>query len=127
MKKEFKSAVTFALLAVAMAGCQKEIPEASRGERDSNGIVSCITSDNYVFYDGIVDMASWEQNIRKLVEEGYTVVVNYRSSSMKDKETFSTYSWDEAYKWATDMGKNGYAVSIEYDKTTGLYTCIAIK
>jgi hypothetical protein len=33
----------------------------------------------------------------------------------------------EANDWSNKMTKDGYVVTISYDKNTGIYTCIAIR
>lgn len=41
--------------------------------------------------------------------------------------TFTTADQKKAYSWAEARMKEGYAVSVSYDKETLIYTCIALK
>ena len=45
----------------------------------------------------------------------------------KDVITYVTKSHDDAVSWANEMSNAGYEVSIDYNKETGVYTCIAFK
>ena len=67
-----------------------------------------------------------------LAENGYTVQFwgNDRRQSCdaaKEVITFSTYSQEEAKKWAAQKREEGYAVTIQFDQQSGKYTCIAVR
>lgn len=67
-----------------------------------------------------------------LAEEGHEISlrneeVTSRVVSAKEKVTFTTTDHDKAYTWTESMMKDGYMVSIHFDKESGTYTCYAIK
>ena len=65
-----------------------------------------------------------------LAEEGHRVSfrnANQERGIKKDVVTYTTKDRDAAYEWASQMGNDGYEVFINYDKTTGVYTCVASK
>ena len=75
-----------------------------------------------------VDWSLFMDNVFAMAKEGYTVEIQGNSNSdMKYKETvtFTTTSEGEAKNWTTNMLLQGYDVSISYDDSTGVYTCIA--
>ncbi len=71
------------------------------------------------------------ERMMALAREGYEVSFSKNRSSLtsqsKEKITFVTTSEQEANEWSNNMANQGYVVSITFDKTTGEYTCIAVK
>lgn len=133
---------TLALLAVlslASASCQKETIKETLDQpsvevnRSScviaysiDGTESRITvtspSERTALISWLVGMA--EENHKVTFRE----IGNDRNiSSSKDTQTFSSSSKEEVVEWAENMSLQGYVVTIEYDKTTGLYTGTAVK
>lgn len=128
MRKNLKKLVLLTLFPVAMSGCQKENVEMTYNGSCVIGNENFSITNNHVVYNGDIDMMSLEQDIRRWVEDGYTVVINNgQTPGIKGTETFTTDNWDDAFRWATDMEKKGYSVSIKQNKDTGIYTCTAIK
>lgn len=134
MKKVFRTTAMLAFMTLAATSCQKD------------NIDSCFTNENllsnnqmYYSTDGtsqsimLLNDDDWNtflNNMFALVKEGYTVTIwgNKGPSQVEKKTvTFTTTSEDEAQAWVKDMLCQGYSVSMDYDKTTGIYTCIATK
>jgi hypothetical protein len=83
---------------------------------------------NTITFGSTINLDTMEQSIKRLVESGYTVVVKQNNTvSTKEKLTYSSYNWDEAYDWYKQKKSEGYSVSIVQDKTTGEYICTAEK
>ena len=51
---------------------------------------------------------------------------NAKGEKTREVLTFTTSNQKEAEKWCADRAAEGYAVNMEYDKRTGIYTCTAI-
>ena len=82
----------------------------------------------------ISDDESWHSFLNwmfTLAEEGRQVTFSrtgfINQSITKDIVTFSSKDRNTAYEWADMMANDGYSVSVEYNKDTGMYDCIAIK
>ena len=79
--------------------------------------------------------AEWQAFLDRLfalAEEGRSVSFRNAGSPVSTKEnreivTYSTQNKAEAEAWAKAMGLEGYNVTIDYEQTTGIYTCTAIK
>lgn len=137
MRKTLTTIALVAVLASMAVSCQKE------NFTDQTAIVVADCSNYTVQYsiDGVSHTVSligedtWHDFLDRmfaLAEEGHRVSfrkVENTSSTTAAKETVkhTTTNKDEAFAWADKMGKDGYAVTIRYDKETGVYTCYAIK
>lgn len=137
MRKTLTTIALVAVLASMAVSCQKE------NFTDQTTIASESFATYTVQYtvDGVSHTISfigedaWNDFLDRmfaLAEEGHSVSfrkVENTSNAMSAKETVkhTTTNKDEAYAWADKMGKDGYAVTIRYDKETGVYTCYAIK
>lgn len=136
MKIKFKEVALLAVLGMAAAGCQKE-----------SAVEPVIATDNpvamrtvYYSIDGecgqvtFLDEHSWKDFLDwmfALAQEGRSVSFRegsaLRQSAAKDVVTYTTKVKNEAYAWADIMVKQGYEVSVQYNASTGIYTCTAIK
>ena len=132
MKRTIRTVAVFAMLTLAAAGCQKEQP-ASFGNQEialgAIGNVENTVEGHFVFItqEGALDLDALEQDIHRLVESGYTVVIGQNNMvGAKDVLTYTTYNWDDAYKWSKQRENEGYAVSIT-QKDNGEYVCVAVK
>ncbi len=134
MRKIFRTVAIIALMGMAAASCQKETIVESWNVVSNQAVKTvCYTIDGVTRPASFTDDASWNEFLDWLVtqaEEGHRVSFhgdNYKQSAMKETVTYTTSDHDDAVKWANKMEKDGYAVAIDYDKSTGLYTCVAIK
>ena len=128
--------IAMVIFMVLLAGCQKESVEIPT---NSNTLIS----NNHVVYyivDGDIHYAILkdEESLRLLIqwlfnkaEEGCSVCIQQHNVgsriSSKEKVTYTTRNRKDAENWALLMEGKGYAVSVSYDNTTGIYTCTAIK
>lgn len=137
MKKVVRTMAIFATMFMIATSCQKEqMPEPQ-------GIVAEVSAIYTVHYtiDGASNSAvlygeqAWHDFLNymfALAKEGYDVSFyeeNASANVVSSKETvvFTTSSENEAYAWANEMAKAGYAVSVKYDDNTGIFTCTAIR
>ena len=137
MRKSFTTIALFAVLGSLAVSCQKE------------NLINqpAIVSEPYVTYmvqysiDGVshtvtlIGEDAWNDflnHLFALAEEGHLVTflneeAASRVVSTKEAVTYTTSNYDDAYKWADKMYKEGYVVTIEYDKEKNIYTCCAEK
>ncbi len=138
MKKTLKTIAFLAVLSVAATGCQKEelISPTAFEETIGTTLTVVYTVDGVSSTTTFDNEAAWLEFLDYLValaEEGHSVSFrdshsNQTASSLsKDVVTYTTRSRDDAKTWADGMTKQGYTVDIDYDSTTGIYTCIATK
>lgn len=136
MRKTFTTIALFAVLGTLAVSCQKEniIDETNIvAENDSVYKVS-YTVDGVTNQLTLVGEEAWHDFLNRMIamaEEGHEVSFRNEDAasrvvSAKEKVTYTTSNHDEAYAWAEAMMKDGYAVSIHFDKETGIYTCYAI-
>ena len=138
MKKTIRTIALMAVLGLVAVGCQKESslsPQSTATYEEAT-----IHSVNYTI-DGVSRNASfvseeeWEVFLYRLIakaEEGYSVSFRNANTGPNMKQsreivTHTTRSRKDAYEWSDAMEAKGYTVHIDYDKTTGVYTCTAIK
>ena len=108
---------------------------------------TCLVAENNIIYtvrctiDGetntisLVGEDAWNEFLDymfALAEEWHEVSFRNEKESLqndyaKETITFTTSDRKEAYEWVEKMSKNGYDVTIQYDKNKGTYTCIAIR
>ncbi len=135
MKKTVKSIAILAVASMVVTGCQKEnMVEFKNGSvAETTDIVVWYTVDGVTMHASFSNEAAWEAFLDKLIviaEEGHLVTFRNNSQTQsvtKEVVTFVTESHAEALDWSKKMAKAGYEVSIDYDETTGEYTCTAIK
>ena len=138
MKVKFKYATLLVVLSLMAASCQKETfvdsPNAQIQQSVSIRNVT-YTIDGATMHTTIMGDIQWREFVDwlfALAEEGHQVRFRnecYYNNQQngKDVVTYSTTDKEKANNWAAEMTENGYEVTIEYDRTTGLYTCTAIK
>ena len=133
-KPRIKLMAVLVLLGLAAAGCTKE------NVTDNTIVVATTQSATYIV-DGVRHYANpqnedeWSAFIDQmfaLAEDGYTVQFWGNESrpccdATKEIITYTTYSQEEAKKWAAQKREEGYAVTILFDQESGKYTCIAVK
>lgn len=134
MKKIFRTAAFLAAMALATTSCQKENDDlmtiVGNSQFGSQVHYTVAGSTHRVI---LSDDEAWNlflDSLFAMVKDGYTAEISgSQRSSLKYKETiiFTTTSETEAKNWTSNMVAQGYAVSISFDETTGVYTCIARK
>lgn len=120
--KQIKKAVLLCLLGITAASCQK------------GNVLDMPVNVTYTI-DGETHYASSGNNLfmwlATMAREGYEITVFPNGYTLgnptKEKVIFTTTSDKEAAAWAQQMHDEGYTVTITYDKTTGVYTCTAVK
>ena len=139
MRKQFIPVALFAVLATMAVSCQKEnvmdfAPETTVSEAGTvytvqyavNGVLHSITISNDSEWDAFM------QTVFALSREGYDVRIMDENRpangfSTKDTQVYTTSSEANASTWTKEKVKTGYQVSISYDETSGVYTCVAQK
>lgn len=134
MKKLIGTTAFLAVIAMATTSCQK----GDNDPFDSTGVIMSNLKINYVANGlphsvTLLNDDDWDlffDNIFALAKDGYLVIVQgngSQSSITKETVTFTTTIEDEAKAWMKEKIGQGYSVSLEYDKSTGIYTCTATK
>lgn len=136
MRKTFTTIALFAVLGTLAVSCQKEniIDETNIVAENGSVYKVSYTVDGVTHQLTLVGDEAWHDFLNRMValaEEGHEVSFRNKEAasrvvSTKEKVTFTTTDHDEAYAWAEAMLKDGYTVSIHFDKETGIYTCYAI-
>ena len=133
MRIPFKTLALATMLTMTVTGCQKEQINSIGNNYPELGVIGYYENivDGHtivIINNGCLNLALMEQDIHRLVLEGYTVVVQHNKTiGTKEVLTYTTSSWDDAYAWCQHKEKEGYTVSITQDKDTGVYICTAIK
>lgn len=134
MKKIFRTVAFFVAMALVSTGCQKENDDLMSIMGDSqfaNQVQYTVAGATHRVV--LSDNDAWNlfmDSLFAMVKDGYTAEISGgQRTSLKYKETvvFTTTSETEAKNWTSNMLAQGYAVSISYDETTGVFTCIARK
>ena len=138
MKVHFKYATLFTVLSLLAVSCQKEeIVEPMNAQIQQSVTVRNITYtiDGVTMYTTICGEQNWRSFVEwlfTLAEEGHQVC--FRNENLynnqqhsKDTVVYTTTDKNKANAWAAAMIEDGYDVSIEYDRLTGIYTCTAVK
>lgn len=137
MNKWFKNAAFLLLVSIMAVSCLKEteLEDYTCTEEYNIGNETYYCVDG-VLYDVVINgQQEWMYFLSQMValaEEGYTVSIFHgnhfnQTCEAKDVVTYTTFSQDDALMWAEKKYKEGYDVTIEYDRTTGKYNCIATK
>ncbi len=138
MKINFKPVVLLSVLCIAAVGCQKEtIVEPTNAQIQQSVTIRNVTYtiDGVTMYTTLRGEQSWYDfldELTRMTEAGHRVSfrvenVNNSQSDRKDVHTFSTKDREKAIAWCAEMGEMGYSVTMEYDETSGVYTCTAVK
>lgn len=135
-----KVTITIALLAVLSTlavSCQKEKDfDLAQIEAEQITIYKVsYTIDGTTYHIILRSDDAWHDFLERMValaEEGHRVSFRNENtssqvSSSKEIITYTTTNHDDALKWAEKKVNEGYFVTIEFDKRTGIYTCTAIK
>ena len=138
MKKTIRIVALAVVLCAAAAGCQKEtIREIGNSTAATEHIrTATYTVDGVTHRVTLLGDEAWMAFIHSLTDlarNGHSVIVVNEAayansvSSTKEKVVYTTDDQNDADKWAAKMMDKGYSVSIDYDQTTGIYTCTAVK
>ncbi len=137
MSKTLTTIALFAVLGTLAVSCQKEniIDETNIVAENDTVYKVSYTVDGVTHQLTLVGDEAWHDFLNRMValaEEGHEVSfrneeASLRAVSTKEKVTYTTTNQDEALVWSEMMIKDGYTVTISYDKASGIYTCIAIK
>ena len=137
MSKTLTTIELFAVLGTLAVSCQKEniIDETNIVAENDTVYKVSYTVDGVTHQLTLVGDEAWHDFLNRMValaEEGHEVSfrneeASLRAVSTKEKVTYTTTNQDEALVWSEMMIKDGYTVTISYDKASGIYTCIAIK
>jgi len=137
MRKTLTTIALFAVLGTLAVSCQKEniIDETNIVAENDTVYKVSYTVDGVTHQLTLVGDEAWHDFLNRMValaEEGHEVSfrneeASLRAVSTKEKVTYTTTNQDEALVWSEMMIKDGYTVTISYDKASGIYTCIAIK
>ena len=137
MRKTFITIALLAVLGTMAVSCQKEnIIDGTTIVAENGKVYTVIyTVDGVTHQLTLVGDDAWHDFMNRmfaLAEEGHVVSFRNEEASSrvvpsKDVVTFSTKDHDKAYAWADAMIEQGYAVTISYDRETGIYSCEAIR
>lgn len=134
MKNQFRTLAIFIALSMVAASCQKEetLSPIPVEQKAAVNIVSyMVDGQSYqVVINSEQDWSDFLYRMLALAEEGHTVTISSRvssTSSTREVVTYTTNSKPDAYAWADNMTDQGYQVTITYDGSTGIFTCIAVK
>lgn len=137
MNKSFKAIALFAVLSTLAVSCQKENIMDTPSIMAEKGTVYSVTYsvDGVPHHLTLVGEDAWHaflHHMMALAKEGHEVSFRNENAStcaisQKDVVTYTTTVYSEAISWAETMSGQGYAVTIKYDKDSGVYTCTAIK
>ncbi len=119
-----------AILSLSMAGCQKDNLMFDKTDVNSNIPMRYSVSGTVytTFLSDESELDSFIDRVFAIVNDGYTVTIignGQRSIKEKKEITFTTTIESEAKAWAASMTLLGYSVQVNYNKSTGVYTCIA--
>lgn len=137
MKKTIISVALVAVLGSMAVSCQKEdviYPTSIVAESNIIYIVRC-SIDGETNTISLVGEDAWNEFLDymfALAEEGHEVSFRNEKESLqndyaKETVTYTTTDKNKAYEWAENKSKEGYKVTIFFDKDNGSYTCIAIR
>lgn len=125
------------MLGTLAVSCQKEniINETAIVAENGNIYTVSYTVDGVTRQLTLVGEEAWQaflHHMLALAEEGH--VVSFRNEEAasrgvpsKETVTYTTNNSEEAIHWADKMTGQGYSVTIEFDRETGIYTCTATK
>ena len=138
LKKNIKSIALLAVLSIAAVGCQKETIVESEMHLQQPSAIRNVTYaiDGVTMYTVIQGEQNWHDFVDwmlTLAEQGHRVCFHYTGENSycmpqsKEVVVHKTPDKDDAIAWALEMTGAGYEVSIEFDSTTGVYTCTATR
>lgn len=137
MRKTFTTVAFAALLGTLAVSCQKEniLNEPTTIEQNSSIYMVRYSIDGVMHQLTLSGDDAWHDFLNYmfgLAEVGHKVSFQNekaasRTIAAKEIVTYTTTNHDDAYKWAENMGDNGYKVTIYYDKEKKVYYCEACK
>ncbi|MBQ6742398.1 MAG: hypothetical protein IJR04_07455 [Bacteroidales bacterium] len=130
MKRKIRTCAMMAILSLSMAGCQKDNLMFDKTDVNSNIPMRYSVSGTVytTFLSDESELDSFIDRVFAIVNDGYTVTIignGQRSIKEKKEITFTTTIESESKAWAASMTLLGYSVQVNYNKSTGVYTCIA--
>mgnify|MGYP007069847463 CR=1 FL=1 len=136
MKKIIRTVAIIAVIGMVTSSCQKEPMSNLQATTiyESDTINVSYTVDGMTHQASFTNNDEWQAFLDLLftwAEEGRNVsfysAESYSSFVKQDRKivTYTTESKEDAKRWAGAMEKEGYVVYIDYDTTTGIYTCTA--
>ena len=134
MKNQFRTLAIFIALCMVAASCQKEeiqSPIPVEQKATDNIVNYMVDGQSYqAVINSELDWSDFLYRMLALAEEGHTVTILSQfssTSSTREVVTYTTTSKPDAHAWADNMIDQGYQVTITYDGSTGIFTCIAVK
>ena len=137
MRSTIKIFILITLLGTLAAGCKKyEFTDLTEPHTTRDYTVYRIhyTIDSEERHTTVIGEEALDGFISDMMDkarDGHRV--SFRDEAFPKPEayntplTFTTADQKKAYSWAEARMKEGYAVSVSYDKETLIYTCIALK
>lgn len=135
-KTTVKVLAVVAALGLTAAGCQKEnvYETVDCGQEVTKVCKMSYCIDGEWHECSVNGDAAYREFIARMValaKEGHKVSFReggkaLRQSASKKTVVYTTTSQTDADKWCIKMANQGYEVTVEYDETTGIYTCTAI-
>ena len=137
MKKILLTVALFTVLGTMAVSCQKDLAtnQATIVSEQTKVYMVCYTVDGVTHQITLLGEDSWHDFLDymfALAEEGHSVSFrkvenSNQMNSAKETIKYETKIRSDAYSWAEDMQEQGYSVTIDYDSSTGIYTCYATK
>lgn len=137
MRSTIKIFILITLLGTLAAGCSKdEFTDLTEPHTTRDYTVYRIhyTIDSVDMHTTLVGEMALGGFLTRMMETAKSGrPVSFRDEAYPKPEamhtplTFTTADQKKAYDWAEKRMKEGYAVSVSYDKETQIYTCIALK
>ena len=136
MKKVIRTVALLSVIALMPTSCEKETFVCDKKTTSQMASMQKVTYtvDGMTTQVMVLSDEAWYDFLDwmfALAEEGHRVsfrrgAASERSAS-KETVTFTTQDQNEAYDWANMMAHHGYTVQVSFDRTTGIYTCTAIR
>lgn len=129
----FRPLALLAVLSIAAAGCQKDnalLQPSTTQTADTQIHYSFGNTAGSCSPQNDADWDDFLSYMLALAREGYVVTIhndNVVSISAKESITYVATEESDAIRWTKTKIKEGYHVTITYNKTSGVYNCIAVK
>ena len=124
--------VLLAAMLLCLAGCTKENVAGDTHDGVATSSVTYLVGGQQYYSNPQTDedWSAFFDRMFALVEEGHTVQFwrsGVQTFSTKEKVTYTTTSLADAKAWCAQKMEEGYIVTMTYDQSTGVYTCIAVR
>ena len=135
MKIRFIKFSVLAILLLASSACQKDniSEQGIQIQQSTNVRIVEYTINGEIFHTEIRGEKAWHhflEEMAALAEQGYRVTFRDENRCTegltKDVHTYTTTDKQAAIRWCNDMVDQGYYVTMDYDKETGVYICTAV-